>query len=298
MPTARANGIDIAYETFGHTESTPIVLIMGLGSQMVSWPSVFCRKLATAGHFVIRFDNRDVGRSTRMDTAGIPDIGRMIAEKKAGKPLHPPYTLYDMAMDTAGLMDAMNIPKAHICGISMGGFIAQILAIECPERMLSLISMASSTGAADLPPAQPGVMEAMLTPVPTERSAYIRHMADTHRRFAGGSEKFDASVIEEISARAFDRGSYPAGTARHYAAIVSAESRQRALAGVTIPILVVHGDADTLLTLEHGQATADAVPGAVFSVICGLGHGMAYPLLWDGIVAAIAAHTGAGRRAG
>ena len=292
MPTARADNIDIAYETFGNPGGSPLVLIMGLGSQMVSWPVEFCRKLAAAGYYVIRFDNRDVGLSTRMEETGVPDFRRMIADRQAGKPVHPPYTLNDMALDTVGLLDALGIDKAHICGISMGGYIAQILAITRPERIRSLISMASSTGAADLPPSRPGVREAMLRPVPTRRDAYIRHMVDIHRRFAGGSDRFDAAMQADISARAFDRCFYPNGVARHYAAIVCAESRQEALAGVVLPALVLHGDADTLLLPAHGRATAEAIPGSVFSLVRGLGHGMAYPSLWDGIIAAIAALTG------
>lgn len=291
MPTVRTNGIDIACETFGEPGGRPLVLIMGLGSQMVSWPVAFCRKLAAAGHFVVRYDSRDVGLSTRMEKAGVPDFRLMIADRLAGKPVCPPYTLDDMALDALGLMDALNMEKAHICGLSMGGYVAQILAIRHPERMLSLISMESSTGAAHLPPAQPGVREAMLQPVPVRREAYIRHMVDLHRRFAGGSDRFDAGLQRDISAQAYDRCFYPNGTARHYAAIVAAGSRQQALGSVALPALVLHGDADTLLPPAHGRATAEAIPGAAFSLIHGLGHGMAYPSLWDEIVDAVSDHT-------
>jgi hypothetical protein len=139
MPTARANGLDIAYETFGSSGDRPLILIMGIGSQMVTWPVVFCEKLAKAGHFVVRFDNRDIGLSTKQDDAGIPNIWEVIAAARAGGPTNAPYTLSDMAADTVGLMDALKIKKAHICGLSMGGMIAQTIAIEYQDRVQSLI---------------------------------------------------------------------------------------------------------------------------------------------------------------
>jgi pimeloyl-ACP methyl ester carboxylesterase len=298
MTTARANGIDIAYETFGKSENRPLILIMGIGSQMVTWPAAFCEKLAAAGHFVVRFDNRDVGLSTKLDDAGIPNIWEVVAAVQAagGGPLargqvNVPYLLSDMAADTVGLMDALRIKKAHICGLSMGGMIAQTVAIEHQDRVQSLISMESTTSEPGLPGASPEVREVLLKLPPQEREAYILHMVHVHRLFASASAKYDEATQRELSALSYDRSSYTAGFSRQFAAIVASGGRRKALASVRVPTLVIHGADDTLFPGEHGQDTADAIKGARFLLVPGLGHGTAYPGLWDEIVAAIAAHT-------
>jgi pimeloyl-ACP methyl ester carboxylesterase len=291
MPTARANGIDIVYETFGKSGNRPLILIMGIGSQMVTWPTAFCEKLAAAGHFVVRFDNRDVGLSTKLDDAGIPNIWEVVAAVQAGGQINVPYLLSDMAADTVGLMDALQIKKAHICGLSMGGMIAQTLAIEHQDRVQSLISMESTTSEPGLPGASPEVREVLLKLPPQEREAYIRHMVHVHRLFAGASAKYDEATQRELSALSYDRSSYMAGFARQFAAIVASGGRRKALASVRVPTLVIHGADDTLFPREHGQDTADAIKGAKLLLVPGLGHGTAYPGLWDEIVAAIAAHT-------
>jgi pimeloyl-ACP methyl ester carboxylesterase len=291
MPTARANGIDIVYETFGKSGNRPLILIMGIGSQMVTWPTAFCEKLAAAGHFVVRFDNRDVGLSTKLDDAGIPNIWEVVAAVQAGGQVNVPYLLSDMAADTVGLMDALQIKKAHICGLSMGGMIAQTLAIEHQDRVQSLISMESTTSEPGLPGASPEVREVLLKLPPQEREAYIRHMVHVHRLFAGASAKYDEATQRELSALSYDRSSYMAGFARQFAAIVASGGRRKALASVRVPTLVIHGADDTLFPREHGQDTADAIKGAKLLLVPGLGHGTAYPGLWDEIVAAIAAHT-------
>jgi pimeloyl-ACP methyl ester carboxylesterase len=291
MPTARANGIDIAYETFGKSGDRPLILIMGIGSQMVTWPTAFCENLAAAGHCVVRFDNRDAGLSTKLDDAGIPNIWEVVAAVQAGGQVNVPYLLSDMAADTVGLMDALRIKKAHICGLSMGGMIAQTMAIEHQDRVESLISMESTTGEPGLPDAKPEVNEVLLKLPPQEREAYIRHMVHVHRLFAGASAKYDEATQKELSALSYDRSSYMAGFARQFAAIVASGGRRKALASVRVPTLVIHGADDTLFPREHGQDTADAIKGARFLLVPGLGHGTAYPGLWDEIVAAIAAHT-------
>ena len=291
MPKARANGIDIEYETFGKPGNRPIILIMGLGSQLVSWPVEFCEKLADTGHFVVRFDNRDVGLSSKFDDAGIPNIWEALAAIQAGKQFKAPYRLSDMAADTVGLEDSLSIPKAHICGLSMGGMIAQTIAIEHQNRVISLISMESTTGEPGLPLAKPGVREAMVKPPPLEREGYIRHMVEVFRLFAGGSEKFDEENQRETSQLSYDRSVDPGGFARQFTAILISGSRKKALASVTVPSLVIHGTSDALLTWEHGKATADAIAGAKFLMVEGLGHGISYPGLWDEIVEAITAHT-------
>ena len=291
MPTARANGIEIVYETFGNSGNPPLILIMGIGSQMVTWPMAFCEKLAKAGHFVVRFDNRDVGLSTKLDDVGIPNIWEVIAAVEAGGQVNVPYRLSDMAADTVGLMDALKIKKAHICGLSMGGMIAQTMAIEHQDRVQSLISMESTTGEPGLPGASPEIREVLLKLPPREREAYIQYMVLVHRLFAGNSTKYDEATQRELSALSYDRSSYIAGFARQFAAIVASGGRKKALASVRVPTLVIHGADDTLFPREHGVDTADAIKGARFLLVQGLGHGTAYPGLWDEIVAAIAAHT-------
>lgn len=291
MPKARVNGIDIEYEQFGNPVDSPLVLIMGVGSQMVLWPGEFCEKLAAAGHRVIRFDNRDVGLSTQLDDAGMPNIFEVLAARQEGKQIDVPYLLSDMAADTVGLMDALNIEKAHICGLSMGGMIAQTIAIEHPHRVISLISMESTTGELDLPHSTPEAAEVLLKMPPAEREAYIQHMLTVFRAFAGGSEHYDEKTQREMSASAYDRSINPAGFARQFAAIIASGGRRRALASVTVPTLVIHGANDTLFAREHGQDTADAIEGARFLLVKGLGHGTAYPGLWDEIVEAITGHT-------
>ncbi len=290
MPKARANGIDIEYEQFGNPADRPLVLIMGLGSQMVLWPRAFCERLAAAGHWVVRFDNRDVGLSTQLDDAGMPKIFEVLAAREEGRQADVPYLLSDMAADTVGLMDALDIDKAHICGLSMGGMIAQTIAIEHPHRVISLISMESTTGEPDLP-AEPEVAGALIKPIPAEREAYIRYMLDLFRLFAGGSDQYDEETQREMSAMSYDRSVNPAGFARQFAAVVASGGRRRALASVKVPALVIHGTADTLFPSEHGKDTADAIPGARFLLIKGLGHGTAYPGLWEEMEEAIITHT-------
>lgn len=291
MPKTRANGIDIEYEQFGKPEDRPLVLIMGVGSQMVLWPNEFCEKLAATGHFVIRFDNRDVGLTTKLDDAGVPNIFEVLAARQEGKQIDVPYLLSDMAADTVALMDALDIEKAHICGLSMGGMIAQTVAIEHQHRVTSLVSMESTTGEIDLPPAQPEVAAALIQQIPAEREAYIHHMIKLFGLFAGGSDTYDEKAQREMSGLSFDRSFHPPGFARQFAAIIASGGRRKALASVKVPALVIHGAEDTLIPWAHGKDTADAIPEAHFLMLKGLGHGTAYPSLWDKIVEAITAHT-------
>ena len=291
MPRVCANGIEIEYDTFGDGSNRPLILIMGLASQMVGWHPALCEKLVKKGHYVVRFDNRDVGLSTKMEEAGVPDVMELVSAFQDRSQVAAPYTLSDMAADAVGLLDALGLEKAHVCGLSMGGMIAQTLAIEYPQRLLSLVSMESTTGEAGLPPATFQAMGAMFKPPPQERDAYIRHMVEVFRAFAGGSDLYDERIQAEISGLAHERSFYPLGFVRQLAAILASGSRREALADVTLPMLIVHGDLDPLLPLEHGKATAGAVPGAELRVVQGLGHGISYPSLWDEIVDAVSKHT-------
>ncbi len=289
MAQADANGIRIEYETLGSPKDRPLVMIMGLSSQMVAWPDEFCDMLVRAGHFVVRFDNRDVGLSTKLDGRGVPDLEQMVRDDRSGSP--PPYLLDDMAADTFGLMDVLGLDKAHICGISMGGMIAQLMAIERPERLASLISFESTTSEADLPGSTPEAVEAMMSKPPVRREGYIAYQVAVYRAFSGGSTYYDEAVQRRFSALAYDRMFYPSGFARQMAAILCAGGRRKALSKVAVPALVIHGDCDTVFPPAHGKDTADAIAGATLKIVPGLGHGMAYPALWERITEAVAAHT-------
>ena len=291
MTQVQANGIEIEYDTFGTGTGRPLVLIMGLGTQMIAWPDAFCRKLADHGHFVVRFDNRDTGLSAKMDHAGVPNVMKSLAARNQGRSVEAPYNLSDMAADAIGLMDAIGLKTAHVCGFSMGGMIAQTMAIEYPDRMLSLISMGSGTGEASLPDSTPEALEVLFASPPLERDANIRHRINVFRVFAGGSDKFDEALEREISEYAFDRDLYLEGFARQFAAIVASGSRKQALNKIRVPTLVIHGAQDPVALMEHGVATADAIEGAGLHIVEGLGHGLSYPRLWDNLVDAIAAHT-------
>jgi len=292
MARARTNGIEIEYDTFGEKAYRPILLIAGLGSHLVTWPEILCKKLVAKGHFVIRFDNRDVGLSTKLEDSGVPRIHDAMAVQMEGGAINSPYTLSDMAADAVGLLDALQIPKAHVCGLSMGGMIAQTMALEHRNRILSLISMESTTGEPGLPGAKPEAYNAMLTPPPHEKGAYIRHMVSVMRAFSGGSKYFDESLEKDMAAQSHDRSFYPFGFARHFTAILASGSRKQALNSLSVPALIIHGRDDPLVPLEHGRATADAIPGARIRIVDGLGHGISYPDLWDDIVDAISMATG------
>jgi pimeloyl-ACP methyl ester carboxylesterase len=251
--------------------------------------------LAEAGHYVVRFDNRDIGLSEKLDHLGTPDVHRMMADTAAGKPVRAPYTLADMAADTVGLMPALGIDRAHICGVSMGGMIAQVAAIEYPQRVRSLISMESSTGESDLPGPTAEAMQARLSVPPLARGGYMDHMAAVYRAFSGGSPFYDPALQRDLAARAYDRSFYLLGFPRQLAAVSAGAGRRLALKAATVPALVLHGDSDALVPLEHGSDTARAMPDGRLEVVPGLGHGLAYPKLWEQMVAAISEHTSANR---
>jgi len=292
MPNVKANGIQIEYDTIGNPALPPLLLIMGLGGQLIHWDERFCRLLADRGHFVIRFDNRDTGLSTRFEAAGLPDMSELLDARMQGQSIQAPYTLNDMADDAAELLAALDIEKAHICGSSMGGMIAQTLAIRHPQRVLSLISIYSTTGNSDLPQPQPAAMEALLTPQPVERQAYIDFNVVTMQTIAGSGFPFDAQFIRNISARAYDRAFYPPGVGRQMMAVMAQENRTSTLGSVTVPTLVIHGTADPLVPAEHGQATANAISGAQLLLVEGMGHDLPHTKgPWPQVIDAIAGHT-------
>jgi pimeloyl-ACP methyl ester carboxylesterase len=292
MPNVITNGIQIEYDTIGNPSSPPLLLIMGLGGQLIHWDDDFCRQLADRGLFIIRFDNRDTGLSTKFEAAGLPDMSALLDARLQGQSIQAPYTLDDMADDAAKLLEALDIEKAHICGSSMGGMIAQTLAMRHPQRLLSLTSIYSTTGNPDLPQPQPAAMQALLTPQPVERQAYIDFNVITMQAIAGSGFPFDEHFIRGISARAYDRTFYPPGVGRQMMAVMAQEDRTSALGSVTVPTLVIHGTADPLVPAAHGQATADAIPGAQLLLVEGMGHDLPHTKgPWPRVIDAIVAHT-------
>ena len=273
MLIADANGISIAYDAFGDAAHDAILLIAGLGTQRIRWTNAFCEALAARDYRVIRFDNRDSGGSTHFAEHAPPDLGALIATLMAGKRPAIPYTLYDMAADAIGLMDALKIDRAHVVGRSMGGMIAQILASEYPARVRSLASIMSSTGNPALPQAAQDVIAMMLRPAPDPRSdheAFVAHRIAFARRIAG--RVFDEAAHRAIVLAELGCGHDPAGTARQLAAMVAAGDRRARLATIKAPTLVVHGSDDPLILPACGQDTAVSIPGADYLPIDGMGH--------------------------
>ena len=284
MPLISANTIEVACETFGRPDDPGLVLIMGLGEQMVAWPAEFCRMLSDKGFFVIRFDNRDTGLSTKFDSRGIPDLmGAWDAYFKAA-PITAPYTLQDMAADVNGLLESMNIGRSYVCGFSLGGTIAQNMAFAFPERMAGMICIGSSTGGRTLPPPKPEAQKAMATPLPESREGFVGHTVSVFRSFSGGSALYDARCRSEIAALAYDRCFYPQGFVRQSVAMLADGSRTERLKNVRLPTLVLQGELDPLAQPEHGRAIAEAVPGAEFAILNDWGHGLDYPELWPSVI--------------
>lgn len=292
MPTITANNIQIAYETFGQRQNPPLVLIMGLVSQMIAWPDPFCRMLEEAGFFVIRFDNRDVGFTTKMESLGVPDLSRLASELHVGGDVMVPYRLEDMAADTWGLMDALGIGSANICGLSMGGMIAQVMALSKPDRINHLICMQTTSGEKDLPPATAAAAEAMMSEPPVEREAYLDYIVEVYSTFCDRSEFFDRAVQRRMSGAAYDRMWYPIGFSRQMAAILAAPGRRELLRSLDVPTLVIHGNRDTLLPLEHANDLAATISRSELMVLNGMGHGLGYPSLWKPLADAIARFAG------
>lgn len=292
-PQARvkANGIELVYDTFGEVDSPPMLLIMGLGSQMIDWRDEFCAMLASRAFRVIRFDNRDVGQSTIFSHAGHPRIDAMLQALGRGETVEAPYRLSDLVADTVGLLDALRIEKAHVVGLSMGGMIAQLLAAGHPERVLTLTSIMSSTGEPGLPPSTPEAWACLTEPLETELEPFIAQYLRKWQVYCGPKYPFDSNAGKEHAVRVFARGVHPAGRDRQMAAILASGSRKAALARVSCPGLVIHGASDPVVRIEGGMATASAIAGAEFVAIAGMGHDLPKPV-WPLVVDAIARHAG------
>ncbi len=295
MPQIRANGILLEYEITGDAAAEPVLLIMGLGAQLTRWSPVFTTKLAARGYRVIRFDNRDIGLSEKMEAAGPPDIAGILAARSEGKPVPKvAYDLNDMAADAAGLLDALGIARAHIVGASMGGMIAQLVAADHPEKTLSLTSIMSTTGNPALPPATPEAMARLNMPAPDptkDLEAYVAHSIASAKVMGSPGYPVSDEILREEAVSTVARSYYPLGFMRQYAAILVSPDRRPKLATVTAPTVVIHGEADPLVPIGGGRDTAASVPGAELIVIPGMGHDVPaalYDRIIDGIVQAAA----------
>jgi pimeloyl-ACP methyl ester carboxylesterase len=289
MPIAAANGINICYDTIGSPADPPLLLVMGLGAQMISWRDEFCQRLAAHGLFVIRFDNRDVGLSTHLDGVDVDAIAVMAAAI-ANEPLPTvPYTLSDMADDAFGLLDHLGLHAAHIMGASLGGMIVQTMAAEHPERVLSLISIMSTTGEPDYFETSPEAQMALLAPPATSRESAVQRALDLWP-ITSSKRYFDPEEAAARAAREYERMSYPEGAARQMAAgFASRDHRVAALRTLNIPTLVIHGRDDTLIMPKGGERTAEVIPGATLLMIADMGHDFPEPQ-WPFVHGAIARH--------
>jgi pimeloyl-ACP methyl ester carboxylesterase len=276
--------IEVEYDTFGSGSDPALLLIMGFTAQMVAWEPDFCNMLAAGGLHVIRFDNRDCGLSTHLDGA-LADTDVVIRAAMLEEPIPPvPYTLSDMAADAVGLLDHLGIDRAHVLGASMGGMIAQTLAIEYPQRTLSLTSVMSNTGEPEYSHSEPEALEMLLTPPPTDREGYIKF---SPRWQVWHSKKYRSDELSyAAAARDYDRMFYPEGGSRQLTAIYASGSRGEALRNLNVPTLVVHGMDDTLIAPSSGQRTAELIPNARLLILEDMGHDLPRPL-WPTFVSAV-----------
>ncbi|QXE33981.1 alpha/beta fold hydrolase [Streptomyces sp. GMY02] len=293
MPITEASpGVSIAYETFGDRSDPAVLLVMGFSAQLIAWHQDFCRALAERGRYVIRYDNRDCGLSTKFDDHPV-DMGRLISTVSSGDiaaaSAMVPYTLQDMADDGLGLLTALGIEQAHVVGSSMGGMIAQTMAISRPTRVLTLTSMMSSTGEPEYGHSSAEARAVLSSPKPADREGYI---AAAEREMVWASKKYgNPAFLRELAAKSYDRAYYPAGAGRQMGAMVLGGSRAEALRELRMPTLVIHGLDDTLIDPSGGRRTAELVPGAKLLLLADMGHDRPREL-WPEIIEALDAHTG------
>jgi pimeloyl-ACP methyl ester carboxylesterase len=284
MPRCTANGIEIEYETLGDPSAPPLLLVMGFTAQLIAWPDGFCRRLVDEGLYVIRFDNRDCGLSTKLDGVEV-DLGAVMAAAMTGQaPPAVPYTLSDMAADAMGLLDHLGIERAHVLGASMGGMIAQTIAIEHAARVLTLTSVMSMTGELEYGSPMPEAAQVLLAPPPHDRDEYVessvKYAVWMSRRY------FDPAAVRAQAAASYDRAFYPEGANRQLAAIYASGSRAEGLARIGVPTLVVHGRDDTLIPPDGGRRTAELVPTASLLLLADMGHDLPEPL-WPTVASAV-----------
>ncbi|MFW9822466.1 MAG: alpha/beta fold hydrolase [Candidatus Thorarchaeota archaeon] len=274
MAKAKANNIEIEFETFGNTTDSPLILINGLGSQMINWDEGFIQCLIERGFFVIRFDNRDVGLSTKVEEAGEPDIMQAYLAIQRGELFVPPYTVEDMADDTIGLLGFLKIEKAHICGFSMGGTLAQVIGFRHPTRVLSLTCISSTTGNPEIPRGDPEVGRVMATPAPASREGYVKYYVKLRSLQNGPIFPFDKAKNRNYAERAYDRCYYPPGIIRQSLAIMVSGNLKPKLSSIQAPTLVIHGTDDPVINVEGSKDIHEAIPGSKLLIIEGMGHSL------------------------
>lgn len=281
VPTADANGVELHYDTFGDPDDPTLVLICGLGTQMIMWSEEFCQSLVDRYFHVVRFDNRDSGLSTRFDHTPV-DLAEVHARLSSGDRPEVPYTLADMAADVVGLLDAIEVEAAHVLGASLGGMVAQRLAIDHPGRVRTLTSMMSSTGAPDVGQPSPEALAALLSPTPPDREAVIA-AGIACRRIWGSQDHLDEVALYDYFSQCHDRAPNGSGGTRQFAAVLVDGSRDAELGAVEVPALVVHGDRDVLVHPSGGHRTAEVLPDAELLVLEGLGHDLPSPY-WQQVI--------------
>ena len=297
MTAFKVNGIEIDAEEFGEKTGSPLLLIRGLGTQRIAWPDAFLAGLAKRGHRVITFDNRDAGLSTKFRESGSMDIAEAMGRAARGDPIDAPYRLDEMALDAVGLLDALELETAHVAGISMGGMIAQLLAAQHGERLRSLTSIMSSSGAPGLPGPTPEAAAALMSRPedPGDRESVIRHSVGVLKVIASPGYPSGDDYLRAMAERAYDRCHCPDGIGRQMLAILAAQGRAEALKTIRVPTLVIHGVDDPLIPVEAGMDSAKRIPGAELRLIPGMGHDVA-PGLIPTLVEAIAEHTATAER--
>jgi pimeloyl-ACP methyl ester carboxylesterase len=279
---ARVGDVELCFETFGERSNPTVLLVMGLATQMLGWREDFCAQLAGRGFHVVRYDNRDVGRSTRLSQHRPPTPAQIIRRDARAAA----YTLDDMADDGVGLLDHLGVGRAHVVGASMGGMIAQTIAIRHPERVLSLVSIMSNTGARWSGQPSVRMYGTLLRSAPRDREGYIAHQMDVIAKIGSPGFPRDDEDLRRHAERAYERGHDPAGAGRQLAAILAAKDRSEQLGAIRVPTLVIHGTADRLVNPSGGRATAKAIPGARLLTIEGMGHDLprgAWPQIIDAI---------------
>jgi pimeloyl-ACP methyl ester carboxylesterase len=277
---APSNGIEIAYQEVGDPDGEPLILVMGLATQMIAWDDELCEMLAERGFRVVRFDNRDIGRSTKLDGAHVPSRTDLLLRRRETAA----YLLSDMAADTVGLMDHLGMESAHVAGISMGGMIGQTIAIEHPDRIRSLVSMCSTTGSRWVGQPTFKVFAHMLSDAPRDRDAFIRRIQRTYELISSPAYPTDQERLLKVAEGSWDRGHNPRGVLRQLHAIVASGDRTAALRKLDLPVTVIHGTRDTLIRPSGGRATARTIPGARMHLIEGMGHDLPrklWPLFAD-----------------
>ena len=292
MPTLTTpnTGIEIFYEDRGNPDAEVILLVMGLGAQMTLWPDELVAALVGDGFRVIRYDNRDIGLSQKFEGKRAPSPPVQVLRKKIGFPAKVPYTLKDMADDGIGLLDALGIARAHIVGASMGGMIAQLMAVHHGERLASLTSIMSTTGNGKLPQAEKHAIDALVAPIQSmEEESLVAHGLNIAKNIGSPGFPFDPEQQRERVLLNMRRSVYPAGLPRQLAAIIDDGCRRSRLASVTVPTLVMHGEADPLVKLEAGEDTAKHISGARLVTIPGWGHDLPIALI-PRIASEIAGH--------